>query len=605
MNCPKCRFLGRLIFICALSLSSTAFAQTTAPNGPAPSETETTPAPSETEPTPFDVFAAPLDLSPPGDQGESVGLAHGETLLRLGKLNEAALVFRRLILTAPDDAAAHERLRQTFATARRTERMTDVLVRLTDIYLGAGNRTAAERRVDELIVLAPEHSERRRFEVALGRIAANGAAEDDDTLARFRGLFGMVVLLGIAFLLSNNRRRINWRLVAWGMGLQLVFALLILQTRLGHGLFEGARAAINQVLSYTDDGARFLFGQLYNGIVPVQGQGPVMYTDGASGDVLQLGYVFAFHILPTIIFFGALMSVLYHLGIVQFIVRGIAWLMMRTMGTSGAESLSAAGNIFVGQTEAPLLVKPYVGGMTMSELMAVMVGGFATVAGGVLAAYARFGIDAGHLLAASVMSAPAALVVAKILYPETEISKTRAGSTAGFERTTENVIDAAAAGAGDGLRLAVNVGAMLLAFIALIALLNGILGWLGGVMGFDGLSLSRIFGWVFYPLSWCMGVDSKDLLEFGRLLGAKIAINEFYAYVELGHLRHQLSERSFVIGTYALCGFANFASIGIQIGGISGIAPERRSDLARIGLKAMLGGAIASWLTASIAGVLI
>jgi CNT family concentrative nucleoside transporter len=329
-----------------------------------------------------------------------------------------------------------------------------------------------------------------------------------------------------------------------------------------------------------------------------------MFTDGTSGDLAGLGLVFAFHVLPTIIFFGALMSVLYHLNVVQVVVRGIAWVMQRAMKTSGAESLSVAGNIFVGQTEAPLLIKPYVGDMTMSELMAVMCGGFATIAGGVLAAYVRFGIDAGHLLAASVMSAPAALVCAKLLWPETETPKTAGGAVQRIEKTTANLIDAAATGAADGLRLAANVAAMLIAFIALIALLNGALGAVGSLLDAD-LSLRSIFGVVFYPLSWCMGVSPQDLTAFGNLLGTKIAINEFVAYVELGAEKATMTPRSFTIATYALCGFANFSSIGIQIGGISAIAPTRRTDLARLGLKAMIGGAAASWLTACVAGILL
>ena len=314
--------------------------------------------------------------------------------------------------------------------------------------------------------------------------------------------------------------------------------------------------------------------------------------------------IFAFHVLPTIIFFGALMSVLYHLGLVQKIVRSIAFVMTKTMKTSGAESLSIAGNIFVGQTESPLLIKPYVGKMTVSELSAVMVGGFATIAGGVLASYVRFGIDAKHLIAASVMSAPAALVIAKILYPEIGTPETAGGTVGDPEKQTANVVDAAAAGATDGLQLAFNVAAMLLAFMALVELANWLLGFTS-LIGLPALSLRQIFGWIFYPISFCMGVDMKDLIDFGNLLGTKIAINEFVAYVDLGNLRATMSERSFLIGTYALCGFANFSSIGIQIGGISSVAPERRSDLARIGFKAMLGGAFASWLTACIAGFLI
>ncbi|MEZ4271298.1 MAG: nucleoside transporter C-terminal domain-containing protein [Myxococcota bacterium] len=384
------------------------------------------------------------------------------------------------------------------------------------------------------------------------------------------------------------------------MGLQFVFAVVILWFPPGRIFFEGAKEVVETVLGYGDAGANLVFGVLG----PSDPRGPVTYTDGLTGDLKQLGVIFAFHILPTIIFFGAFMSVLYHLGVVQFVVRRVASFMRRAMGTSGSESLSAAGNIFVGQTEAPLLVKPYVAGMTPSELMAIMCGGFATVAGGVLAAYVRFGVDAGHLLAASVMSAPAALVVAKIMYPETEKSQTGGGAIQTIERTTSNVIDAAATGASDGMKMAINVGAMLIAFTALIALLNGTLGWFGGLFDIS-LSLNLIFGALFYPISWLMGVDTQDLLNFGNLLGTKIAINEFVAYVELGSLRSVVTERTYTIATYALCGFANFSSIGIQIGGISAIAPERRTDLAKLGLKAMIGGAIASWLTACIAGVLL
>jgi len=308
------------------------------------------------------------------------------------------------------------------------------------------------------------------------------------------------------------------------------------------------------------------------------------------------------------------MGILYHLGVMQKVVQGIAWIMAKFMGTSGAESLSAAGNIFVGQTEAPLLVKRYVSNMTHSELMAMMVGGFATIAGGVMAAYVRFGVDAGHLMAASVMSAPAALVIAKIMYPETGNPKTKGFIRLKIEKKTANIIDAAASGAADGLRLALNVGAMLMAFIALIAMLNYFLGKTDDIVNFItfhhtnltwDLSLKKIFGIIFAPLSFCMGIDFKDIINFGNLLGTKISINELVAYLELTSLKDTLSPRSYIIGTYALCGFANFSSSAIQIGGIGSIAPDRRSDLAKIGIKTMLGGALASWLTATIAGMLI
>jgi len=437
-------------------------------------------------------------------------------------------------------------------------------------------------------------------------------------LPKIFGLFGIFALLGIAWLLSNNKKKIDFRIILWGIGLQLVFAILILKTGPGQALFFYARAFITQLLSFTDAGASFLFGNLYlgdPGIMEALGRGePLQLWDPNTSQFVNIGIIFAFHILPTIIFFASFMGILYHLGVMQRIVQFMAWIMTKTMGTSGAESLCAAGNIFVGQTESPLLIKPYVSKMTKSELMAIMTGGFATIAGGVMAAYVRFGVDAGHLMAASVMSAPAALVIAKIMFPETEQSQTKGTVKLQVEKKTSNVIDAAAGGAADGLRLALNVGAMLLAFIALIEMLNFFLGKIDDVINFItfhktsfewDLSLKKIFGVVFSPLAFLMGVEWKDAVEFGNLLGTKISINELVAYVELTSLKGTISERSYIIGTYALCGFANFSSIAIQIGGIGGIAPERRGDLAKIGLKAMFGGALASWLTATIAGILI
>jgi len=419
---------------------------------------------------------------------------------------------------------------------------------------------------------------------------------------RLVGFLGIFVLLGIAWLLSNNRKKINYRVVVFGLALQFLFAVIILKTAPGKILFDSARIAITKLLNFTDYGASFLFGKLYLGeegiVEQLKGSGPFQLLDKGTGQFVNIGVIFAFHILPTIIFFASLMSILYHLGIMQRIVQFMAWIMTKTMGVSGAESLSAASNIFVGQTEAPLVVKPYVPEMTMSELMAIMTGGFATIAGGVMAAYVRFGIDPGHLLAASVMSAPAALVMAKLMYPETARPKTAGTVRIAVEKKTANLVDAAAAGAADGLRLALNVGAMLMAFLSLVAMVNY-------GLGFFHTSLKQIFGYLFAPLAFCMGVPAKDILHFGNLLGTKISINEFVAYVELGQLKGVISERAFTIGTYALCGFANFGSIGIQLGGIGGIAPNRRSDLARLGLRAMFAGALASWLTATIAGLLI
>ncbi len=409
----------------------------------------------------------------------------------------------------------------------------------------------------------------------------------------------------MAWALSNNRRAFPWRVAGWGIGLQLILALLLLRTPWGNAVFGGARTFVTRLLGFTDAGASFLWGNLYRtspdivaGANPEAGY--IQVTNSVSGQLVPIGTVFIIHVLPTIIFFSSLMALLYHLGVMQRIITAVAWIMRRTMGTSGSESMSCAANIFVGQTEAPFVIKPYLPTMTKSELMAIMVGGFATVAGGVMAAYVRFGIDAGHLLAASVMSAPAALVIAKIMYPETEESPTRGAVTLNVPKEYSNVLDAAAGGAAVGLKLAANVGAMLLAFIALVAMANY-------GLSLVGLSLEQIFGWIFSPVAWVMGVPWGEAATFGNLLGTKIAVNEFMAYIELSDAVQAgaLSPRSQVIATYALCGFANFSSIAIQIGGIGTITPERRGDVAAMGLKAMFGGALASWLTATIAGVLV
>ena len=394
---------------------------------------------------------------------------------------------------------------------------------------------------------------------------------------------GLFVMLGIAWLLSTNRRAIRWRTVVAGTGLQFVFALLILRTTPGRYVFEKATDAVTAFLDFTDAGSAFIFGE--------------GFTE----------HYFAFKVLPTIIFFSSFITILYHLGIIQWVVKGFARVMMWAMGTSGAESLSASGNIFVGQTEAPLLIRPYVGTMTKSELMAVMTGGFATIAGGVLAAYVGMGVPAGHLIAASVMSAPAALVMAKIMFPETEESLTAGEVKVDVERPWANVIDAAAEGAGSGLKLALNVGAMLLAFVALIAMVNAGLGAVGGLFGFQGLTLELLLGWLLRPLAWVMGVPWAEADEVGALLGIKTVVNEFVGYIRMEEMvvAGELSVRSQVIATYALCGFSNFSSIAIQIGGIGGIAPERKQDLARLGLRAMVAGSLACFQTATIAGILL
>lgn len=439
-------------------------------------------------------------------------------------------------------------------------------------------------------------------------------------------LLGLGVFVLLAWLMSVNRRAVSWRVVAWGIGLQLIFGALILLTAPGREFFESANDLFVALIGYTEDGARFIFGNLVLNNVPVgPAEGPMDVVGGPTAWA-NTGAFFAFNILPTIIFFSSLMTLLYYFGVMQILVKAFAWVMIRTMGISGAESLSAAGNIFLGQTEAPLLVKPFVRTMTVSELHSVMTGGFATVAGGVLAAYvgmlvAYFPTIAGHLIAASVMSAPAAIAISKVMYPETEEPVTRGQLGVELETTDANAIDAAARGASEGLFLALNVAAMLLAFVALIALLNGLLGLIGDwvndalrwgfdvyIPALDEISIQLILGYIGAPLAWLMGTPWKDALEVGVLIGEKTAINEFFAYLHLGEMLAggtDLSARAVVIATYALCGFANFSSIAIQIGGIGGLAPERRGDLSRIGLRAMIAGTLASFMTACVVGILI
>ena len=450
--------------------------------------------------------------------------------------------------------------------------------------------------------------------------AAKKAASDSDVpwYYRLMSFFGIFILLGVAWLFSSHKKIVRWRTVVWGIGLQLMFALLVLKTGAGRVFFSAINDGFVKVLEFTEEGSRFLFGNLVRNNIPV---GTPLFSDGASmspldtapGQWANVGAYFAFNVLPTIIFFSSLMAVMYHLGIMQKLVRGMAYIMQKTMRTSGAESLSAASNVFVGQTEAPLMIRPYVGDMTISELMAVMVGGFATVAGGVMAAYIGmlkgfFPDIGGHLLSASVMSAPAALVVAKLMLPEMGVPRTRDGAHVSIEKQHVNVIDAAAGGAADGLKLAVNVGAMLLAFIAFIAMLNFLLATVGSWIGLENLSFQLILGYLFWPFAFIMGIPANECMLVGQLLSEKTVINEFYEYLHLANelsADAALSPRTIVITTYALCGFATFSSLAIQLGGIGGIAPHRRRDLASLGIRAMIGGTIAAFLTAAVAGMLI
>ena len=401
------------------------------------------------------------------------------------------------------------------------------------------------------------------------------------------GILGLFTLLSIAFLLSENKRAINIKTVIYGLAFQLIFALFILKTPFGAPIFSFLDKSINILIGFSSSGSDFLFKS---------------YIDGVG---FHPGLInFAFSTLPTIIFFSSLVAVLYHFGILQAIIKFIARRMQLTLGTSGSETLSVAGNIFLGQTESPLMVRPFVSKMTKSELMAVMTGGFATVSGGVLAIYVSWLTDiqgiAGHLLAASVMSAPAALVVAKIIYPETEESQTMGDVNVNIEQTNINAMEALSNGATDGLKLAANIAAMLIAFISFVAMVNYFL-------SFAGTSMEEIFGIIFRPLAWTMGIPWNEAQIVGMLMGKKIVLTELVAYGDLQNLIRDgmISERSAIISTYALCGFSNFASIGIQLGGIGAMAPDRKKDLAKLVTKAMFGGAIASWLTATIAGLLL
>lgn len=449
-------------------------------------------------------------------------------------------------------------------------------------------------------------------------------------LDRGMALIGIFALASICWLLSENRKRIDWRPVGWGIVLQILLGLVVLSPAVSGFFYSVVDGAVNQLLSFAEAGATFVFGTIEPHAVRT-GPPPELFAGGGQdqvfvGTVSPAVKTFAFWILPTIVFFSSLMSLLYHVGVMQKIVQVLAWIMVKTLGTSGAESLSTAGNIFVGQTEAPLLVKPFVDKMTRSELMAVMTGGFATVAGGVMGAYVQFlqGVPniAGHLVMASVMSAPAALACAKLIVPETEEPVTKGELRIELEQSASNFIEAAANGASEGMKLAINVAAMLIAIVALVAMFDWMVSFVpvtfcdgGAAFGYgcgagvegEALNLSRILGWIFAPIAFLMGVPWGEAAVVGRLLGEKIVLTEFVAYVHLGDViraeQPLISERSAVIASYALCGFANFASIGIQLGGIGGLAPKKMPELASLGFKAMIAGAIAACMTGAVAGL--
>ena len=403
---------------------------------------------------------------------------------------------------------------------------------------------------------------------------------------RLTGIFGIALILGLGIALSRNRRAISWRVVAWGVGLQFVFAIFVLQVTAGRALFSTMGDAVKAILGFSYAGSAFVFGEL-------------------GKQQSSFGLVFAFQVLPAIIFVSALFAILYYVGVMQLVVRAFAIVMHKVMGASGAESLNVAASIFMGQTEAPLTIRPFLQGMTQSELMTVMTAGMAHVSGSIMAAYIAMGIEARHLLTAVIMTAPGTIMMAKIIEPETATPQTLGAVRVEIPRTDVNVVDAAARGTTDGLHLMLNVIAMLISFIALIALLNGGFGWVHGHAAWFPADIQTVLGWVFRPIAWAMGVPWHDSGTIGGLLGTRMVLNEFIAYAQLGPLRGQLDPVSFTIATFALCGFANVSSVGIQIGGIGALAPERKHDLARLGFRAMIAGTLANFLSATLAGMLL
>ena len=412
-------------------------------------------------------------------------------------------------------------------------------------------------------------------------------------MGRLTGILGLLTMMGLAYTFSTNRRVIRLKTIAWGLGLQVTFAFFVLKFDYGRRLFQAAGNVVNMLLSFSYIGSEFVFGE-------------------AGKKSSSIGFIFAFQVLPTIIFIAAFFAVLYYLGIMQVIIKGAAWVMQRVMGASGAESLNVAASIFMGQTEAPLTIRPFLPEVTRSELMTIMTSGMAHVSGGIMGAYIAFGVEAKHLLTAVIMTAPGTLLMAKMLVPETEqpVTAGRVKMPEEVMHKDENFLGAIARGTTDGLQLAINVGAMLIAFLALIAFSNGILGGLHNWLAPHGLawfpsSLQQIFGWVFAPVAWVIGVPWRDCASIGNLLGTRMVLNELVAFSFLGPMKATLDPRSFTIATFALCGFANFSSIGIQIGGIGALAPNKRNELARLGIRAMLAGTMANLMSASIVGILL
>ena len=415
-------------------------------------------------------------------------------------------------------------------------------------------------------------------------------------MERFTGVIGLFVILLVAYLASNNRKAIRWRTVVWGVVMQVCLGWLVISWQAGADALKSFSDGITGAIAYSDEGAKFVFSWLADPAIGAQ--------ISAKTGIPFSPFIFAFKVMPIVIFIASFFTILYHLGIMQKVVEVFAVVMKKLLDVSGAESLAVAANIFIGQTEAPIIIAPYINRMTNSELLTMMTGGMAHISGAVLLAYAAMGIPASYLITASVMAAPATIVIAKMLRPETEEPETRGAVKVKIEKTHANVIEAASSGASQGVSLAINIVGMLIAFIALISLFNGFLGWVGAKAGMADLSLQWIFSRALWPLAWVMGVPAADCATVAKLLGFKTVINEFVAYAEMSQVKTWASEKSHLIASFALCGFANFSSIGIQIGGIGGLAPARKSDIARLGLWALLGGSLATFMSATIAGIL-
>jgi concentrative nucleoside transporter, CNT family len=440
--------------------------------------------------------------------------------------------------------------------------------------------------VSRVLAQSPAAQADSQTVTALPEPVSPPASDPPGLLLRLRGLFGIVAILAIAIALSHNRKRIRWRVVAWGLGLQLLFAIFVLRIPAGQQLFRALGSFVTSILNYSYVGSQFVFGEL-----------------GKPNS--SLGVIFAFQLLPAIIFVSALFAIMYYLGIMQLIVRAFAILMSRVMGASGAESLNVAASIFMGQTEAPLTIRPFLPRMTRSELMTVMTSGMAHISGSIMVAYIAFGIEARHLLTAVIMTAPGTIMMAKLFEPETEVPETYGKVKLDMPKQDVNLLDAAARGTSEGLNLMLNVIAMLVSFVALVALLNGGFGAVHRYAEWFPANLQTVLGWIFQPIAWLMGVPSQDSGTIGSLLGTRMVLNEFIAFAELGTMKAQLDPRSFTIASFALAGFANFSSVGIQLGGIGALVPERKRDLARLGIRAMLAGTLANFLSATIAGILL